>query len=87
MTGRAFTRMPRYRLNYGESREFEAQGAGEVVPELQRFHRTGGGEGEVAFLRRLSIEMCEWSGKWFCFDDRDSLANDMILHGLLECVD
>ena len=54
--------MPTYRLNYGEVREFEAQGAGEVVPELQRFHRTGGCDTEAVFIRRLAMEMCEWSG-------------------------
>ena len=60
--------MPTYRLNYGEVREFEAQGAGEVVPELQRFHRTGGCDTEAVFIRRLAMEMCEWSGGFGSFD-------------------
>lgn len=80
-------RIPTYRLNYGEVREFEAQGAGEVVPELQQYHRTGGCDTEAVFIRRLAMEMCEWSGKFYCIDSRDALAASMIDHGLLECVD
>ena len=80
-------RIPTYRLNYGEVREFEAQGAGEVVPILHAGHVTGSGEREDIFLRRMAIEMCEWSGNHYCFTDRDSLARSMIRNGLLEIID
>ncbi len=33
--------MPRYRLKYGFDVEFDAQGAGEVVPMIQSGHRIG----------------------------------------------
>ena len=78
--------MPTFRLNYGEVVEFEAQGAGEVVPFLQDRH-VAGGVSEDRFLRRLAIELCEWSGGYFCFDNRDRLADGMMRVGLLEIVD
>lgn len=87
MTGRVFTRMPRYRLSYGDVHEFDAQGAGEVVPVMQGRHYLGGGEDEFVFMRRAAIEMCEWNGKDYYFHSRDALAGSMIENGLLECVD
>lgn len=78
--------MPTFRLNYGDVVEFDAQGAGEVVPFLQERH-VAGGLSEDRFLRRLAIELCEWSGGYFCFDDRDRLAGSMLRSGLLEIVD
>jgi hypothetical protein len=79
--------MATFRVSYGTSVNFEGQGAGEVVPFLHSRHITGSGESEDRFLRRLAIELCEWSGKWFRFGSRDELALDMIRQGLLERVD
>ena len=79
--------MARFRVKYGSEVEFEGQGAGEVVAFLQERHVTGSGESEGKFLRRLAIELCEWSGKYFCYDSRDRLADSMMRHGLLEVVD
>jgi hypothetical protein len=79
--------MSRYRLNYGEVHEFDAQGAGEVVPVMQGRHRIGFGHDERAFMRRAAMEMCEWSGKNYYFHSRDALAGSMIRNGLLEVVD
>ena len=87
MTGRVFTRMPRYRLSYGEVREFDAQGVGEVVPVMQERHRIGRGDDEYSFMRRAAMEMCEWSGKNFYFHSRAALGESMLLNGLLEVVD
>jgi hypothetical protein len=39
------------------------------------------------FLRRLSGELCEWSGDDYCFTNRDLLARSMMKNGLLEIVD
>tara|TARA_R110001606_G_scaffold388430_1_gene553742 strand:+ start:78 stop:302 length:225 start_codon:yes stop_codon:yes gene_type:complete len=74
-------------LSYGEVREFDAQGAGEVVPILQGRHSLGGGEDEFVFMRRAAIEMCEWNGKNYYFHSRTALADSMVRNGLLECVD
>jgi len=75
--------MPRYRLHYGSFEDFYAQGAGEVVPLLQERHVLGEmDEGE--FMRRLAIEMCEWSGDNYHYGSRDALAGSMIRNGLLE---
>ena len=41
----------------------------------------------VFFLRRLSGELCEWSGDDYCFTNRDLLARSMMKNGLLEIVD
>jgi hypothetical protein len=79
--------MPRYRLNYGDVREFDAQTAGEVVPEMQRKHFIGACEHEHLFMRRSAMEMCEWNGKNYYFHSRDALAESMIKNGLLEVVD
>jgi hypothetical protein len=79
--------MARFRLRYGTEVEFDAQDAGEVVPFLHERHVVGCGEDEVRFLRRLAIELCEWSGCWFRFGGRDVLAADMLRHGLLERID
>jgi hypothetical protein len=46
-----------------------------------------GDDSEPNFIARLAKEMCEWNGKWFRTNNRDVLAEDMIRHGLLECVD
>ena len=75
--------MPRYRLNYGEIFEFDAQGAGEVVPILRDRHVAGDAD-ERVFMRRAAIEMCEWNGGVYCFSDRDALAGSMLRNGLLE---
>jgi hypothetical protein len=72
--------------NYGESFEFYAQGAGEVVPVMQGRHRFGG-DTERSFMRRSAMEMCEWSGKNYYFHSRDALAESMIENGLLEVID
>ena len=87
MTGRVFTRMPRYRLSYGEVREFDAQGVGEVVPVMQERHRIGRCDDEYSFMRRAAMEMCEWSGKNFYFHSRAALGESMLLNGLLEVID
>ena len=79
--------MPTFRLSYGTSLEFDGQTAGEVVPILHAGHVLGSGEREDIFLRRMAIEMCEWSGDHYCFTDRDSLARSMIRNGLLEIID
>lgn len=78
--------MARYRLHYGIVHDFDAQTAGEVVPHLQSNHVLGD-DSETNFIARLAKEMCEWNGKWFRTNNRDVLAEDMIRHGLLECVD
>jgi hypothetical protein len=44
--------MPRYRVNYGNSFEFEAQGPEEVVPVMQSRHRISGIGDERDFMRR-----------------------------------
>lgn len=75
--------MPRYRLRYGDEFEFDAQGAGEVVPVLSERHMFGGGD-ERVFMRRLAMEMCEWDGGVYCFHSRDALAGSMLRSGLLE---
>ena len=79
--------MATFRVSYGTVVDFDGQTAGEVVPFLQGIHFVGRGEPEGRFLRRLAIELCEWSGGWFRFGNRDELAADMIRHGLLERVD
>ena len=79
--------MPRFRLSYGSTVEFDGQSAGEVVPFLHVRHMTGSGEREDRFLRRLAMELCEWSGDYYCFTNRDLLAGSMMKHGLLEIVD
>jgi len=79
--------MPRYRLSYGDVHEFDAQGAGEVVPIMQGRHYLGSGEDEFVFMRRAAMEMCEWNGGNYFFHSRDALADSMISGGLLECVD
>ena len=79
--------MPRYRLSYGDSLEFDAQGVGEVVPVMQDRHRVGGCDDEHSFMRRAAMEMCEWNGRNYFFHSRDALADSMISGGLLECVD
>ena len=75
--------MPRFRLNYGESFEFDAQGVGEVVPILRDRHVAGDGD-ERLFCRRLAIEMCEWNGGTYCFSSRELLGGSMLRNGLLE---
>lgn len=77
--------MPRYRLSYGNVREFNAQGAGEVVPVMQERRKSS--EDEGLFMRRAAIEMCEWNGKNYYFHSRDALAGSMIRNGLLEVID
>lgn len=77
--------MPRYRLSYGNVREFDAQGAGEVVPVMQERRKSS--EDEGLFMRRAAIEMCEWNGKNYYFHSRDALAGSMIRNGLLEVID
>ena len=79
--------MPKYRLNYGFLSDFDAQGAGEVVPVMQERHRIGFGESEDSFIRRAAIEMCKWNGKNYYFHSRDALAESMIENGLLEVID
>ena len=79
--------MPRFRLNYGDVHEFDAQGAGEVVPVMQERHRIGRGEDEFIFMRRAAIEMCEWSGKNYYFHSRAALGESMVKNGLLEAID
>ena len=79
--------MPRYRLSYGNVREFDAQGAGEVVPVMQEHHVIGGLEDERFFMRRAAIEMCEWNGKYYYYHSRSALAESMIKNGLLEVID
>ena len=70
--------MPRYRLKYGFDVEFDAQGAGEVVPMIQSGHRIGGCEDERRFviiyvvvrLIRVLIRSClriVW--RFFCIMD------------------
>ena len=77
--------MPRYRLNYGDVREFDAQGVGEVVPILQSRRRSS--ENEIAFMRRAAMEMCEWNGKNYYFHSRSAFGESMIRNGLLEVID
>lgn len=79
--------MPTFRLNYGSTVDFDAQLASEVVPYLRSRHMTGGSDGDVAFLRRLAIEMAEWSGDYYCWSSSECLAESMMRHGLLEVVD
>ena len=79
--------MPRYRLSYGGVREFDAQGAGEVVPVMQEGHRIGGFEDERGFMRRAAMEMCEWNAGNYYFHSREAFADSMIRNGLLEVVD
>ncbi len=79
--------MPKYRLNYGDSLEFDAQGAGEVVPMIQSGQGRGGGEDERRFCRRMAIELCEWNGGNYYYHSRDALAGSMIKNGLLEVID
>jgi len=43
-----------------------------------------GDSSEKEFMRRLAIEMCEWSGCNFHYGSRDDLAGSMIRNGLLE---
>jgi guanylate kinase len=38
-------------------------------------------------MRRSAIEMCEWNGKNYYFNNRKCFANSMLENGLLECVD
>ena len=78
--------MPRYRLSYGDIREFEAQTPGEVVPYIAGSHFAGR-EDERDFMRRLAIEMTQWNRGSYCYTNRDRLAQSMIKEGLLECVD
>ena len=78
--------MPRFRLLYGEIREFEAQTAGEVVAFIAVDHMMGG-ESESKFIHRLAIEMCSWNGKNYCYSNRHKLAKSMMRNGLLQCVD
>lgn len=78
--------MPRYCMDYGGYFEFDAQGAGEVVSVLQGRHMFGG-DSEDAFIRRLAMELCEWSGGDYCFHSRDALARSMIANGVLEEID
>ena len=75
--------MPKYRLHYGALDDFYAQTAGEVVPYLRERHMMGD-DSEKDFMRRLAIEMCEWSGGNFHYGSRDELAGSMIRNGLLE---
>lgn len=79
--------MPKYRLKYGFDVEFDAQGAGEVVPMIQSGHRIGSCEDERRFCRRMAIELCEWSGGNYYYHSRDALAGSMIRNGLLEVID
>jgi hypothetical protein len=78
--------MPRYCMDYGEYFEFDAQGAGEVVSVLRGRHMFGD-DSEGAFMRRLAMELCEWSGGDYCFHSRDALARSMIANGVLEEID
>lgn len=78
--------MATYRVDYGEGFVFEAQGIGEVVPELQSRHICRGGD-ERKFMRRLAIELCEWSGCHFDWSSRESLGRSMVSAGLLRLVD
>ena len=80
-------RMPRYRLNYGDVREFDAQGVGEVVPILQERHCVGVGDDEHSFMRRAAMEMCEWNGKNYYFHSRSAFGESMLRNGLLEVID
>ncbi len=79
--------MPTYRVNYGTSFEFEAQGPEEVVPVMQSRHKIAGMDDERSFMRRSAMEMCEWNGKNYYYCTRKTYANSMIKNGLLECVD
>jgi len=78
--------MPRYRLTYGSTSEFDAQSPGEVVPYIQKDHYFNG-EDEYKFMRRLAGEMVEWNRGSYCYTNRDRLAQSMMREGLLECVD
>ena len=77
--------MAKYRLHYGVVHDFDANDAGEVVPHLKMSHLMGD-ESEPVFIERIAKEMCEWNGKWYRTNNRNVLAEDMIRHGLLECV-
>jgi|TARA_R100000951_G_scaffold82376_1_gene70088 hypothetical protein len=79
--------MPRYRLDYGDSFDFYAQTAGEVVPILQERHIVGFGEDERSFCRRIALEMCEWNSGDYYFHSRSALAESMFRNGLLEVID
>ena len=78
--------MPRYRLSYGNVREFDAQGAGEVVPVMQvRMNNFGSNERD--FMRDSAIGFCEWNCGNYYYHSRDALAGSMIKNGLLEVID
>ena len=72
--------MPKYRLNYGSVREFEAQTPGEVVPFIADSHFAGG-EDERDFMRRLAISMSQWNRGSYCYTSRDKLAESMMKEG------
>jgi len=78
--------MPTYRLKYGKTREFNAQGPGEVVPFIAEKHFAGN-EDEDRFMRRLAMEFSDWNRGTYCYTSRDRLAQSMMKEGLLECVD
>ena len=78
--------MPTYRLKYGKTREFNAQGPGEVVPFIAEKHFAGS-EDEDRFMRRLAMEFSDWNRGTYCYTSRDRLAQSMMKEGLLECVD
>jgi hypothetical protein len=80
---------PYHRENVGHRLhlfEFDAQGPEEVVPVLHERHHCAESD-ERLFMRRSAIEMCEWNGKNYYFNNRKCFANSMLENGLLECVD
>ena len=74
--------MPKYRLTYGSTSEFHAQGPGEVVPYIQKSHYLGDDE-EHRFMRRLAGEMVEWNRGTYWYTSRGRVAKRMVREGLL----
>ena len=72
----------RFRVDYGDSFEFEADCWDGVVAQLRARHRIPGKDEEV-FRRRLALEMVEYGGGIVYFDSNEKLARSMHRLGYL----
>lgn len=74
--------MPKYRVEYGESFEFEGECVGDVVAQLRARHAHPDGS-EERFRRRLALELVEWGGGSVYFGSNEKLGESMLAHGYL----
>ena len=69
-------KMKRFRVEYGDPFEFEADSWDGIVAQLRARHRMPGRD-EESFRRRLAMELVEWGGGIVYFSTNSKLARSM----------